>query len=322
MSNAVSLFIAVFSLANIFGCLWMMWWTSHRGEQPAAQEKTVHVWDGDLEEYNNPLPLWWLGLFILTIVFGLGYLVLYPGLGAFAGTSGWTQLKQYDAEVQSGNALLEARFAPLASKDLNALAHDVPAMTTAKNLFSMNCAGCHGSDARGAKGFPNLTDTDWLWGGQSDTIYQTIAQGRTGVMPAWGPVLGPQAVEKVAAYVLSLSGSKAPADWVAEGKVIFAANCAACHGADARGNPLVGAPNLTDNVWLYGSSLAQVRETIANGRSNQMPAQLDFLGETRVRLLAAYVLHFSQQQTAAAPVNDPVVAAAERSRQGDASAGQ
>ena len=313
MSSQASLFIVAFTLVNILACVWILWWTGigHKKKDGSEPDKTGHVWDGDLEEYNNPLPRWWLGLFIITVVFGLGYLVLYPGLGNFPGTKNWSQVDQWQAQVNAQRAKFEDSVARLANMDLRQLSQDTAAMSTAKNLFGQNCAQCHGSDARGAKGFPNLTDNDWLWGGQEDTVLATISQGRQGMMPPWGEVLGEQGVDEVATYVYSLTHADAPADKAAAGKERFVATCSACHGADARGNSLMGAPNLADNVWLYGSDLESLKETIVKGRQNQMPAHLDTLGETRVRLLAAYVLSLggADAAVAATPATAPTSAA-------------
>lgn len=299
LTSSASLFIIVFTTINILACLWLMWWTARdRGATdvehvPASEgvtEKTGHVWDGDLEELNNPLPRWWLGLFIITVLFGAIYLAIFPGLGNFGGLRGWTQVDQYESQVAAAREKLESRLATLKDLPLEQLARNAGAMSTAKNLFAANCSTCHGSDARGAKGFPNLTDADWLYGGDPDTIYATIANGRHGIMPALGSALGDNGVNEVASYVVSLSGGKAPEDWVAAGKPRFEAICAACHGVDARGNPVLGAPNLTDDVWLHGRDFDSIRATIANGRDNQMPAHLELLGEAKVKLLAAYVM--------------------------------
>ncbi|MET0658073.1 MAG: cytochrome-c oxidase, cbb3-type subunit III [Steroidobacteraceae bacterium] len=302
MSSQLSLFVITFTLINIAACLWLLWWTA-RSRTPAAAktangepEKTGHVWDDDLEEFNNPLPRWWLWLFIITVVFGVLYLVLYPGLGNFGGTRGWTQVRAYEAQMNVQRAKLEERLASLKDKSLHELTQEAAAMSTAKNLFGQNCSTCHGSDARGAKGFPNLADGDWLWGGADATVYATIAEGRRGVMPAWGEVLGEQGVDEVASYIFSLNQRQAPADWVAAGKQQFAVMCAGCHGADAKGNPLLGAPNLADNVWLYGGDFDTIKETIVTGRENEMPAHLGALGEARVRLLAAYVLSLDDDE--------------------------
>lgn len=316
MTHPASVFVIVFTVINVLACLWLMWWTARGRVQggdhvasgnattasAAGTPKTGHVWDGDLEEYNNPLPRWWLWLFILTVLFGAAYLILFPGLGNFVGTRGWSQIEQYEAQVAEGRAKLEQRLASVQGKSLHELAHDSAAMSTARNLFGANCSTCHGSDARGAKGFPNLTDADWLWGSAETTVYETIANGRQGAMPALGGALGPTGVNEVASYVVSLSGREAPADWIAAGKTRFETLCAACHGADAKGNPLLGAPNLTDAVWLHGADFDSIRATITHGRNNQMPAHLDMLGEAKVRLLAAYVLNLSQDPVQSAAV--------------------
>ena len=284
-------------LVNILAGLWLIWWTT-RGVKVSPQE-TTHVWDDDLTEYNNPLPRWWLWLFILSILFGLVYLALFPGLGNYRGLLNWSSVSQFNAEDTTARVAFEQRFAGAKDETLADLSKDPEAMTTARNLFALNCSSCHGSDARGAKGFPNLTDQDWLWGGGEQTVYQTIAQGRNNAMPGWGPVLGADGVEQVMAYVLTLSGRElqkgaGSAAMVAAGKERFTTMCSACHGIDGKGNQAIGAPNLTDNIWLHGGSVDAIRETITKGRSNAMPAHLERLGETKVRLLAAYVLSLSQ----------------------------
>ncbi len=298
MKHGIAVFVVIVVVANILGGLWLIWWTS-KGASEVAADSTTHVWDGDLTEFNNPLPRWWLWLFVLSIVFAFGYLALYPGLGNFPGLLHWSSASQTDIDGAAKQAAFAQRFAAYKDKSLLDLAKDPSAMSTARNLFALNCSSCHGSDARGAKGFPNLTDQDWLWGGSEGTVYQTIAMGRTNAMPAWGAVLGADGVEQVMAYVLSLSGRQsagpqATSEGVAAGKVRFETMCAACHGIDGKGNQTLGAPNLTDNIWLHGSSLSDIRETITNGRVNQMPAHLERLGETKVRLLAAYVLSLSR----------------------------
>lgn len=302
MKPGIALFVVTAVIANIVGCLWLIWWTN-RGIKGSPQE-TTHVWDEDLTEFNNPLPRWWLWLFILSIVFALGYLALFPGLGNYRGLLGWSSASEVAGDDSAARAAFEQRFVKYQGRSLHDISKDPVAMATAKNLFALNCSACHGSDARGAKGFPNLTDQDWLWGGSEETVYQTIAQGRFNAMPAWGPVLGKDGVEQVVAYVLSLSGRElkgthGSAALAAAGKERFTTMCTACHGVDGKGNQAMGAPNLTDAVWLHGSSVNDIRETIAMGRNNQMPAHLERLGETKVRLLAAYVLSLSE--TAAQP---------------------
>jgi cytochrome c oxidase cbb3-type subunit 3 len=292
MSSFWSWFIIIFTVANLVAALWLMYANTKRA--PGESDTTGHKWDADLEEYNNPLPRWWLMLFYITVAWGAAYFVLYPGLGAFAGTKGWTQVGQYEAEREAAEARYGEFFAQFRGMELTALAANEDAMRAAHNIFGNNCAQCHGSDGRGAVGFPNLTDDNWQWGGEPDTILASIVNGRIGVMPAQATMLGGAAeVENMIAYVRSLSGLDASADRAEAAKPKFAMICAACHGADGKGNPMLGAPDLTDGVWIYGSSPEAIRETLTNGRQNQMPAQKDILGEDRARLLAAYVLRLS-----------------------------
>jgi cytochrome c oxidase cbb3-type subunit 3 len=291
LTSPAAWFIIVLTIGNIVACLWLIWWTAKR--RPTETSTTGHNWDG-IEEYNNPMPRWWLGLFIITILFGFVYLALYPGLGNYAGSTGWTSEQQLVEQQTKTLATFEARYGELAKLDVVSLSRNTEAMAAAKNLFANHCSTCHGSDARGAIGFPHLADDDWVWGGNPETIYETIANGRKGVMPGWLAILGTEGVEEVSAYVLSLSGRKVPSDWIEPGKQRFATICIACHGVDAKGNPALGAPNLTDNIWVYGSSMNSLRETVSNGRNNEMPAQLPLLGETKVKLLTAYVYGLSQ----------------------------
>ena len=297
MTSGWSLFIILVTLTYILGCVWLLRWTSKpkaAGEKIGGGADTGHVWDKDLREYNNPLPRWWLWLFYITVVFAIGYLVLYPGLGSFPGVKGWTSSGQYQIERAAAEAKANAYLAQFASMTVPQLAADPKAMATARNLFQVNCAMCHGSDGGGAKGFPNLTDKNWQWGGDPDTVVQTITAGRIAAMPAWGPVLGAQGVDQAEAYVEQLSGQPHDAALAAAGRTVFETNCAACHGVDGKGNPLVGAPNLTDDVWLYGGDPATLNATITAGRNGQMPAFGDRLGAERVRLLAAYAIHLSE----------------------------
>jgi cytochrome c oxidase cbb3-type subunit III len=297
MTSGWSLFVISLVVVNIAGCFWLLRWTA---KPKSASEKigggadTGHVWDTDLREYNNPLPRWWLWLFYITIVFSVIYLALYPGLGSFKGIKGWTQAGQYDQQQKEADARAAAYLAPFASMTVPQLAADGKAMATARNLFQVNCAPCHGSDGGGAKGFPNLSDKQWQWGGDPDTVVQTIMAGRVAAMPPWGQVLGAQGVDQAVAYVQQLSGQQADATLAAAGKTQFETVCAACHGVDGKGNPLLGAPNLTDSEWLYGSDAATIKLTIENGRNGQMPAFGDRLGAERVRLLAAYATRLSE----------------------------
>ncbi|HVN99216.1 MAG TPA: cytochrome-c oxidase, cbb3-type subunit III [Steroidobacteraceae bacterium] len=291
MSPALSAFVIVLTTLNIAGAAWLMLAMRRRGHEDAkSTETTGHVWDGDLGEYNNPLPRWWLWLFFITVAFAIGYLFLYPGLGNYAGRLGWTSANQHEAQQREGEAQAQKLLSRFDGKSVAELRNDPQALAVGRNLFANNCAVCHGSDAHGNPGFPNLTDQDWLYGGSPEQIEATIAGGRNGVMIPWQAALGNDGVDNLVAYVLSLSGRKAPAGDVAAGKQLFDTNCVACHGADAKGNQAIGAPNLTDQTWLYGGSVEAVRASIANGRQGLMPAQLDRLGPLRVKLLAAYVL--------------------------------
>ncbi|HEY6123489.1 MAG TPA: cytochrome-c oxidase, cbb3-type subunit III [Steroidobacteraceae bacterium] len=297
MTSAHSVFIIALTLANIAGALWLLWWTrrSH-GEPGLTTETTGHVWDGDLRELNNPLPRWWLWLFIISVAFGGVYLALYPGLGSNQGTLQWTSRAEHDAAARANAARIEKTLAVYSSRDVADLALDSAALNVGRNLFLNNCATCHGSDGGGAPGFPNLTDKDWLWGGAPETVRATIANGRAGIMPPWGDALGVGGVEDMLAYVYSLQGRELPTGNRLAGQRKFGELCAACHGDDGRGKVEMGTPNLTDGVWLHGGALASIRDSISHGRSGTMPAQLDRLGETRVKLLAAYVLSLGRTE--------------------------
>lgn len=299
MSAWAGVFVTLIVLGNIGGALWLIWSVT-RGTRSQAAKETTHVWDEDLTEYNNPLPRWWLWLFVLTIVFGLGYLTLYPGLGNYAGLLHWSSGRQWTAEQAQSDAQFEKLIAPYKGLSIEALSQNPQAMATAKDLFELNCSSCHGSDARGAEGFPNLTDNDWLHGGTPQAIYESIASGRVGMMPAWGPVLGRQGVHDVVDYVLTLSGREAPSAASQAGQKTFMTYCVACHGPDGKGNQAIGAPNLTDQIWLWGGSRHEITETITGGRSNRMPAHLERLGDDQVRLLAAYVYGLSHNGAASA----------------------
>jgi cytochrome c oxidase cbb3-type subunit 3 len=303
MTLAHSIFIIALTLANILGALWLLWWTRRSHGEAAAGETTGHVWDGDLTELNNPLPRWWLWLFIITVAFGGVYLALYPGLGSYQGTLAWSSRAEHDAQARANAERIERTLAPFSTRAVAEINTDPKALTIGRNLFLNNCATCHGSDGGGATGFPNLTDQDWLWGGDPDTVVATISSGRTGVMPPWGGALGDAGLEDVLSYVLGLQGRKIATGDARVGGEKFAMFCAACHGADARGNPALGTPNLTDAVWLHGGSLAAVRASIRDGRGGAMPAHAGRLGETRIKLLAAYVLSLSTPAAATAQLN-------------------
>jgi len=294
-----SLFIAVTTALSIAGCAWLLIAMSTMRKKGAAQKKvetTGHVWDGDLAEYNNPLPKWWLNLFWITLVLSVVYLALYPGFGDLPGFFGWTSRDAYAKEREDTDAKTRPLFDKYSRMDVKAVAADPEAHAIGERLFLNYCTQCHGSSAQGGRGFPNLTDKDWLYGGDPETIKASITNGRIGVMPALGASLGADGVREVAAYVRSLSGLPHDPLRAYVGKSKFAQTCSACHGADGKGNQQVGAPNLTDDVWLYGSSEATIIEGINNGRHMNasegtlaMPSFKETLGDGKIHLVAAYV---------------------------------
>ncbi len=283
-------FIAIVSLISIVGCGVLLW--TQTTKRPAKGETIKlhgNVWDEDLVEYNHPMPAWWMWLFYITIVFSLGYLIFYPGLGNFAGKFGWTSINQFDEEVRNADSEYGPIFSKYLQVDIPTLAKNPAAIDIGQRLFLNNCAQCHGSDAGGGKGFPNLRDADWLYGGDPISIQTTLRNGRNGIMPALGDAMGGESgIKEVANYVRSLSGLPHDTALAGAGKVKFAV-CGACHGAEGKGNQAIGAPNLTDKIWLYGSSEENIAEGIRMGRNNMMPAQLARLGEAKIHLLAAYV---------------------------------
>ena len=295
-SSGWSVYVAAATIVGLVACIVLLFVAARR-RAPAAgvdDNTTGHIWDEDLRELNNPLPRWWMWLFIITVVFAFVYLALYPGLGSYGGNLKWSSTGQYDAEQAKARATMAPLYARFASMNEVELARDNQAMGIGERLFINNCAACHGSDARGSKGFPNLTDNDWLWGGSFETVQQTIAQGRNGVMPPMAAAVGSSDdVRNVAQYVLSLSGS--PHDSLAAqlGRAKFTA-CAACPGPDGKGNQALGAPNLTDKVWLHGWGEAAIVAMVNGGKNNVMPAHASRLSAEQIRVLAAYVLSLSQ----------------------------
>ncbi|NCF62385.1 MAG: cytochrome-c oxidase, cbb3-type subunit III [Gammaproteobacteria bacterium] len=288
-------FVIIITVGSILACWWLLHWTKGVSDRsPDDDGSTGHIWDEDIRELNTPLPRWWLHLFNITIVFALVYLVIFPGLGNFAGISGWSQIGQYDAEVARATEAQESVFGRFREMDPDALMADSEAMEIGGRLFGNNCAMCHGSDGRGAKSFPNLTDGNWLWGGSYDQVLTSITKGRIGAMPPMGAALGEDGTREVVAYVQQLSGQKADPDMAAAGQARFQTVCMACHGMDGTGNQALGAPNLTDDIWLYGGSPADIEATINNGRNGNMPAHENLLHEDRLRLLAAYVMGLSE----------------------------
>jgi cytochrome c oxidase cbb3-type subunit 3 len=300
MTTGWSLYVIILVVLNIVATTWLLWWTARkRKSDGSTAETTGHVWDGDITEYNKPLPKWWIILFYLTILYSIGYLVWYPGMGNFAGTSGWSSAKEHDADKADADARLAEAYGKFDGMAIDQIAKDPDALAFGSRLFANHCAMCHGSDARGAKGFPNLVDNDWQWGGSPDEIITTILYGRQAAMPPLEAVLGGDVgVTEVSAYVQSLSGMKTDPALTAAGQARFAV-CAACHGPDGKGNPALGAPNLTDDIWLYASDFDTIGTGIRMGRNGMMPAHLPIIGETRTRIAAAYVWSLSHAEKAA-----------------------
>jgi len=296
-----SIYISVITIVSIIACGVLLQALSTRKVSGTEMETTGHSWDEDLVEYNNPLPRWWIWLFYITILFSLVYLVLYPGLGTFGGSYQWTSKKQYEEEVAKAEAQSAPMYEKYAKTDLKQLAADPAALAIGQKLFLNNCAQCHSSDARGGKGYPNLSDTHWIWGGTPETIKESITNGRKAVMPPWGAVLGDDGVKDMAHYVLSLNGRTFDSLRAARGKEKYAITCVACHGAEGKGNPAIGAEDLTTVVLLHGADEPALIETISKGRIDTMPAQKELLGEAKVHILAAYVWSLSNSPGSAAP---------------------
>jgi len=288
-------YISILTVLSILACIWLIRWMTAGVEKTDEVESTGHVWDNDLSELNNPLPRWWLGLFYITIVFGGFYLLLYPGLGHFSGLLNWTSKGQYEQEVTIMEAEVGPLFARYQQTPILDLIQDQDALKIGERLYLNYCSTCHGSDARGARGFPNLRDGDWLWGGDPQSIKTTLTMGRQAAMPAWEAALGGKTgVDEVTQHVLSLSGRSTIAEMAEKGKAKYDIFCVACHGPTGTGNTALGAPNLTDDTWLYGGSINRIAESLAIGRNGKMPAFGEFLGEAKVHLLTAYIYGLSQ----------------------------
>jgi cytochrome c oxidase cbb3-type subunit III len=294
-SNFWSIFVSVLSVVSILVCGLLLWLSGKTRVMSSVDNTTGHVWDGDLREMNNPLPRWWVWLFVITIVFAMAYLYLYPGLGNYKGSVGWTSAGAHAAEVAKGDAQVAPLYQKFASLKAEEVAKDPQAMAIGERLFMNNCSQCHGSDARGSKGFPNLTDADWLYGGAPEQIAETLQKGRIGNMPPMAAAVGTsEDVRNVAHYVLSLSGSPFDSVKAELGKSKFIA-CAACHGADGKGNITLGAPNLTDKIWLHGYGENAIVAMINGGKVNQMPAQHGKLTDPQIHVLSSYVWGLSNQ---------------------------
>ena len=299
LSSGWSTYIALVALLGIFWCIWLLFSQRkvkvvHTPDGEVAD--TGHVWDGDLRELNNPLPRWWMWMFLFSCIFGLVYLVLFPGLGSFPGIMGYSTRGSLMQSMETSNEELKPVMSKYVNMDIVDVAADPKALEMGQRLFLNSCAQCHGSDAGGAKGFPNLADGDWLYGGSPENIKTTITYGRGGAMPAFGAVLTSVQIKDVANYIRSLSGLPVDDLKAARGAEVFKTYCAACHGPDAKGNIAIGAPNLTDKTWLYGSSENTITETLLKGRNGVMPAQEKVLSPEKIQLLTAYVWSLSNNK--------------------------
>ncbi len=291
-------FIAIGTVVFVIWCVWLVSWSAKQGPQNVGDDEVVgHKWDGDLEEWNNPAPKWWLYLYFITIVWGIGYLVAFPGLGGFDGVLSWSSSGQYDNEMAAAAERYDPIYEQFAAMEFGELAAHPEANQLGASLYASYCTTCHGSDARGAVGYPNLTDDEWIWGDSEDQIVTSIYNGRVAVMPALAPALGgDEATANMVRYVRSLSGLEEADEAATAMQPMFVALCGACHQASGVGNPMLGAPNLTDDIWLYGSSVEAITEALVQGRNGAMPAHGDLLGDNRTKILAAYVYSLSASE--------------------------
>ncbi|WP_200911578.1 cytochrome-c oxidase, cbb3-type subunit III [Teredinibacter purpureus] len=295
MSTFWSLWIIVLTSLCLALVCWVLFANRKvaiRDDEDPENKTTGHVYDG-IEEYDNPLPRWWFILFVITLIYAAIYLVLYPGMGSFKGLLGWSSTGELRMDQEKAQADLAETFGVYSQMPLEELVHDGRAMKMGVRLFANNCAVCHGADAGGNFGFPNLTDNAWLHGGSPDEILTSIRDGREGAMPAWGDIIGESNVVAVSEYVLKTSGQEYDTVLAETGETVFTQNCAACHNGDATGNKLLGAPNLTDDDWLYDGSREGIQHSVRNGLANKMPAQSDMLRADKIHLLAAYVYSLS-----------------------------
>lgn len=293
MTNFWSMWIIGLTTITIVGLIWILFANRKRGQLP-TEKTTGHEYDG-IEEYDNPLPAWWFYMFVLTIIWGIGYLVIYPGMGNFPGLLGWTQLGQHEKEVSAADAKFRAMRDRYLALPVEEIASDPAVRKMGMRLFSSNCAQCHGADAKGSYGFPNLADGDWIYGGSPADIKASITQGRQAAMPPWGSIIGDKGVTDVTAYIFSINGREADDAQTTAGAQVFQTYCVACHGADATGNTALGAPNLKNGIWLYGGSAEQISHSVRAGRNGVMPALKDTLTEDKIHILAAYVYGLNQQ---------------------------
>ena len=291
MASFWSLWVIVLTSLTIVLITWLLF--ANRSRENPEGSTTGHVYDG-IEEYDNPLPAWWFGMFLLTILFGVGYLIVYPGMGNFKGILGWTSIEQHEREVARADEIYRDMRDRYLAMPIEEIAQDPAVRKMGMRMFGNNCAQCHGSDAKGAYGFPNLTDDDWIYGGTPEAIKATLINGRQAAMPAWGAILGDQGITETTAYVMSLSGRDVDESLLAAGEKHYQTYCAACHQADGTGNQALGAPNLTNGIWLYGGSAEQIAHTLRAGRNGAMPAFQDTLSEDKIHILTAYVYGLNQ----------------------------
>jgi cytochrome c oxidase cbb3-type subunit 3 len=293
MSDLVALFVIVGTLGSLLTFFLVLHFNRTTGNK---NQTTGHSYDG-IEEYDNPLPSWWYWKFVLTIIFALGYLIYYPGLGNWQGVSGWTSVGQYEKEQAAAEAKYGPIYAQFSEMSLDEVAANPEAVNMGRRLYANNCSVCHGAEAKGSLGFPNLTDDDWLWGGSDEQIKTTLMQGRIAAMPPWISVLGEQGVQEAAEYVLKISGAEGVDETLATaGEAHYQSLCVACHGPSGKGNTLMGAPNLTDDIWLYGGSRDLIRHNLRFGLNGRMPAFAEKLGPDRVHIVAGYVRSLSNEQ--------------------------
>ncbi len=292
MTSFWSYWVIILTVVSIAGITWILL-ANRKTTQRNEENTTGHVYDG-IEEYDNPLPAWWFYMYVISIIWAVGYLVAYPGMGNFPGVLGWTQLGQHEAEVSKADARFSGMRDKYLALPIEEIATDPVVRKMGQRMFGNNCAQCHGADAKGRYGFPNLTDNDWIFGGSPDDIKTSITDGRQAAMPAWGTIVGDAGVLNVTAYVSSLNGREEAAEKVQAGEKVFQTYCVACHGAEGKGTPALGAPNLTNGIWLYGGTDTQISHSVRAGRNGVMPAHKALLSEDKIHILAAYVYGLSQ----------------------------
>jgi cytochrome c oxidase cbb3-type subunit 3 len=292
MTSFWSYWVIILTVVSIAGITWILL-ANRKTTQRNEENTTGHVYDG-IEEYDNPLPAWWFYMYVISIIWAVGYLVAYPGMGNFPGVLGWTQLGQHEAEVSKADARFSGMRDKYLALPIEEIATDPVVRKMGQRMFGNNCAQCHGADAKGRYGFPNLTDNDWIFGGSPDDIKTSITDGRQAAMPAWGTIVGDAGVLNVTAYVSSLNGREEASEKVQAGEKVFQTYCVACHGADGKGTPALGAPNLTNGIWLYGGTDTQISHSVRAGRNGVMPAHKALLSDDKIHIIAAYVYGLSQ----------------------------